>query len=160
MQDNPYASPKTGDAASEDSSVDLVLIAARENPYLKPLFKCRKYAVLAFIFLVVLAWLTTYGATIVVAIGRSLGPGVFPRMMLLLELLAGGMAIALVLATITFHILLFLAAHHHRGIIYAAGHLGIAIALLPTILFGILVVPLMIRCDVQRLVADSGAVHG
>lgn len=156
MQENPYASPQTDiDTPREDADFELEPAAVRENPYLKPLFRCRKYPVLAFALFVLFAWLATNGASTVVAIGRLLNLGLLVGLVHLFGVLAAGLALVYVLVTIAFHVLLFLAAHRHGGVIYALGHLAISISLMPTFFFGILVVPLMVRGDIERLAIGS-----
>jgi hypothetical protein len=153
MHENPYASPQTDvGAAPEFARRESVVLVTPDNPYLHPLFLCRKYAMQAMgLFLLFIPFgMQVLNATIPIRNSLGLPLGLLRGLIFSCEMLGVAALIAFVLMAVCCWLFLFLAAHHHAGLVYALSHLLAAVCLTPVLLTGIVLVPILVRGDIER----------
>ncbi len=156
MNENPYASPKTDVGAAQPQTIpEREVLVAQDNPYLHSLFLCRKYAMQAFGLFIVFIPFGMQVFNAVIPIRDSLGlPLVLLRGLMFLCGMLGFVALtSFLLLALCCWFFLFLAARHHAGLGYALSHLLAAVFLTPVLLTGIVLIPILVRGDIERAAA-------
>ncbi len=157
MQENPYASPETPVAAEpEIVPAETVPVIADDNPYLRPLFACRKWSMVGFGAALFLGFAADRILYTNLSLGLSVPTDLIRFVSSSVMLLMIASVLVFVAATVGCWFYLFLAGRRHAGVIYALFHLLSSIVLTPVFLFGIILMPVLVRGDVERAYEASG----
>lgn len=151
VEDNPYPSPKTdiGDER-ERADKESTPLANGDNPYLRPLFGCRKYALVAFAMMILSGPVAESAIRAVWSLRSAVPASVLHGVSSCAALLVFLSSLVFAASTLGCWSFLFMTGQRHAGVNYALGHLLLSILLTPILLVGIVVVPLQVRGDVER----------
>ena len=107
--------------------------ARTDNPFVNPMFRCRRFA---FQSLAVIFVLVILGAD-----------------SLLAQIIIWGATTAFVISVLACWYFVFRAGQRNGGVGYAMGHLFVTVILTPIVLLGVILMPLLIRGDAERMAA-------
>lgn len=151
MQENPYASPETHVAAEpEIVPADPPPVVVGDNPYLRPLFACRKWSMVGFGAALFLGFAADRILYTNLALGLSVPTSLIRFVSSSVMLLMITSVLVSVAATVGCWFYLFLAGRRHAGLVYAFFHLLSSIVLTPVFWFGVILMPVLVRGDVER----------